>query len=243
MHRANFQKRENTHEHGDGSTRTHPVSVFKMSAGQLSKLAELLAATALAETERAANATSREILAELCHLHSTCDKLLATAAEASAASKNALASTVAADKANCDRIVKTIADASSVARAAARTAALQWAYDHATVGEFSYASQALTDANSLNRNPYANYHTLYNTSKSGAFCAATILIFMKGMGKYLDGYLIEDAHQSKPTGERNTLASGAFRKAIIAQLHALIGVKPQEKLQDDGRYAIFLDAF
>ena len=205
-------------------------------AGPLLKIAEGLATAALAEATRTSDATSCEILAELRHLHSTCDKLLVATAEASAASKNALATTAAANEASRDRIVKAVADASAATclatRSAARTATLQWAYDHATVGEFAHAGKPLT----------AHDYNTYQLLKSGAFCAAAILAFNSGLGRYADGYVFEDTHRGKVITERNALASAAFRAAIIAQLHALIGVKPYEEVQGDGRYAIFLPA-
>ena len=41
----------------------------------------------------------------------------------------------------------------------------------------------------------------------------------------------------RDVSERNKLESAAFRAAVIAQLHALIGEKPYEMLQADGRYS------
>ncbi len=91
-------------------------------------------------------------------------------------------------------------------KAAAKTAALQWAYHNGTAGEFTYYI-------------HTQYH--YNTEKSGNLAQSIVLSFKTGQGRVLPAATLVECRE--PSAAQQT----GFHDALSTQICGLTGVVPR----------------
>lgn len=193
----------------------------KQPSVDVTSAAEALARAALDEAVSATNAMSKDSIIELKNIQSSVDKL-ATSSHTSGKAILAAISSLEGEVSSVRGLLQNIRD-NEISSAKRRS--LQFGIANAKCGSFSYRSRV--ESNS-------------KVTSSEDMVVQILMTFMKGQGRYIDGFVGPQYRNNQWLDEKQQEAEKtAFRTQVADQIHGLIGRKPSVNKEEDGRYTIW----